>query len=234
MLLFGEGEEGNMSIKFSLLMTLLPFLLSSVNIKAQDFLDLRVPLFEVKNATMEEALAELKLRWKIQVCLEKAPKESEDEKEVPISVKLHNVTIREILDTLVKVDPKYSWEVYQSYLDRSATLINILPVGARDDPNNLMNIKVEKAVVRDMTPYNAINQIHYWVPDLAKKLHPGRSGGSGIYGIGSKVRIFKIYFEFEDLTVREILNEIALRSGGLGWVFEQVRKPTASYRWRVF
>lgn len=231
MLLFSEGEEGNMSIKFSLLLTLL---LSSVNIKAQDFLDLRVPLFEVKNATMEQALAELKLRWKIQVCLEKVPKESEDEKEATVSVKLENAAIREILDALVKVDPRYYWEVYKSHLDASASLINVRPVRAKDDPDNPMNMKVKKAVIKDVTPYNAINQIDYWIPDLAKKIHSGVGAGSGLYGIGSKVRIFKIYFEFEDLTVREILNEIALRSGGLGWFFEQVRKPTASYRWRVF
>jgi len=197
-------------------------------------LDLRVPLFEVENATMEKALTELKFRWRIQVCLEKVPKESEDEKEATISVKLENATVREVLEALVKADPRYYWEVYESYLDKSASLINILPVDAKADPNNPMNIKVEKAMIKDATPYSAIAGIDYWIPELVRKLHPHGVLGHAFYGIGAKVKVFKIYFEFEGLTVREILNEIALRSGGLGWIFEQVKKPTPSYRWRAF
>jgi len=222
-----------MSTKFLVLLTL-PFLRSPANVQAQDFLDLRVSLFEVQNVTLERALAELKLRWKIQVSFEKVPKESEDEKEASFSVKLENASIREILNALVKADPRYYWEAYESQLGGFGTLINILPVGAKADPDNPMNIKVEKAVIKDVTPYNAINQISSWIPELARKLHPGGTSGSGIYGIGAKVKIFKIYFEFEGLTVREILNEIALRSGGIGWVFEFVKKPSPVYRWRTF
>lgn len=210
------------------------FLLSAINIKAQDFTDLKVPFFEAKNATLEEALAQLKFRWKIQVCLEKVPKESSYEKEAAISVKRENASILEILDALVKADPRYYWEIYNSHLYTSASLINILPVGAKNDPDNPMNIKVEKAIIKDVTPYNAITQVDYWIPELAKKLHPGGIAGSALYGIGTKVRIFKIYFEFEDITVREILNEIALRSGGLSWVFEFVKKTPQSYRWKTF
>jgi hypothetical protein len=222
-----------MSIKFPLLLTL-PLLLPSVNIKGQDFLDLRVPFFEVKNVAMEEALVELKLRWMIQVCLEKVPKESEDEKEVTVSIKLENATIREILDALVKADPRYYWEVYDSHLNKSAKLINVLPVGAKGASDSPMTIKVKRAVIKDVTPNNAINQIDHWIPELVKKLHPEGLPGHAFYGIGARVRIFKIHFEFEDLTVREILNEIALRSGGISWVFESVKKPSQVYRWRTF
>ena len=228
-------ERGrSMRFRYKALLFLSLLLSYTTRIEAQDWVDLRVPSFEARNVTMQEALTQLR-RWNIPVCLEKVPKEITDEKEVTISIKLENASVREILDALVKADPRYLWEKYPSYLNRSISLINVLPVGAKEaTSDSIMNIKVKTGTVRDMTPEAAIQQVTYWIPELVKKFHPAGITGATMRGIGYKVQTFKVYFEFEDMTLREIMNEIALRSGGPNWVFEYIKGPSPSYQWKTF
>jgi hypothetical protein len=207
------------------------WILLSVNVAAQDVLDLQVPEFAVNRATMEEALKKLHL-WGIQVCLEKVSRQSEKE-DVKISISLHDASVREVLNALVSEDKRYTWERYRRENEAQDTnLINVLPIGAKEDSNNLMNIKIKKVAIKySNPPENIIPHIGHLVPELARKLYPGGVAGSMAAVIGSKVNLH-IDFEFEDMTVREILNEMALRTPGRGWVYEFVKSPQPTHRWR--
>ena len=218
-------------IRVSLLVVLCggPF---SPNVMAQDMLDLKVPKYEVRDVTIEEALRVLR-GWGIQICLEKAPQHGERE-DVRFSINLRDSTVREILNALVSADRRYAWERYQRYPGvptSSTNLVNVFPLKAKEDPSNLMNIRTKKAVIRGFyAPEYVIPYIHYFIPELASKLHPGGAAMSMIVGgIGGRMKL-QMNFEFEDMTVREILNEIALRTGGRGWIYEAEPTP----RWRVF
>jgi len=201
------------------------------NILAQDFLDLRIPKFEVKEATMEDALKKL-LTWGVQVCLEKAPGVI-NEGGRPITLKMRNASIRDILDALTR-DRGYYWERYRSVLDsRETNIINVLPLGAKEDKSNLMNIR-SKMVKLDAEPFEAISYIKRFVPELRDELmkkFPGGFVGSEIKVIGApRMRRYYVHLILEDVTVRQVLNEIALRSGGICWIY--VSHP--SYQWKPF
>jgi hypothetical protein len=202
---------------------------------AQDFLDLRVPEFEVTRATMEDALEKLNA-WGIRVCLEKVPLEA-DEEDVRFSVSLRDASVREILDALVKADKRYTWRRYKGYLPSVSTrtdLINVLPIDADKDPEYLTNIRAKKVIIKSppISPEGAIGYISYFVPEIVRKLYPGAIAGSILGDGGEKVKV-RVNFEFEDMTVREILNEIALRTVGRGWVYEVVKGPKPEHRWYV-
>jgi hypothetical protein len=200
---------------------------SSANVTAQDMLDLKIPKYDVTDATMEEALRELHA-WGIQVCLEKVSRQN-DEGEIRISVNLRNASVKEVLDALTVADKRYTWERYVR-----TNLINVFPVDGKEDPSYLMNLRTKKAVIKGFySPENIVPYISYFVPELGKKLHPGGAVISMISGgVGGKMKL-QIDFEFEDMTVREILNEIALRTAGKGWVYEFVKSPEPTHKWKV-
>jgi len=225
---FRLGSLGSSTI----MMTLLGALLLA-NAAPQDMLDLKIPKYEVRNATMEEALKKLHA-WGIQVCLEKVPRQTEAE-DVRFSVHLQDASVREVLNALVSADKRYTWERYQRSISDYTNLINVFPAGAKDDPDNLMNIRAKKVVLKypyPGLPEDVLPYVGYFVPEIARKLHPGGIAGSFLSVIGGKMNL-RIDFEFEDMTVREILNEIALRTAGKGWVYEFVKSPEPTHKWRV-
>jgi hypothetical protein len=207
------------------------FLFSSKTF-GQDFLELRIPKYEVKDATMERAV-EVLHAWGIQVCLEKVARQNEAE-DVRFSLSLEGATVREVLNALVLADKRYAWERYQRSSLVKTSLINVFPSGAKEDPSHLMNIRTKKAIIKGFhSPESVIPYISYFIPELASKLHPGGGAISMVFGgIGEKMKL-QIDFEFEDMTVREILNEIALRTVGRGWVYEVVKGPKPEHRWYV-
>ncbi|MGI8782229.1 MAG: hypothetical protein ACR2L2_01060 [Acidobacteriota bacterium] len=94
-----------------------------------------------------------------------------------------------------------------------------------------MNIRVKKVVIKGFdSPENALPQIGHLVPELFTRLYPGGVAGSGGGRVtGGNIQL-EIDFQFENMTVREILNEMALRTPSWGWLYE----PTPNPRWRIF
>ena len=220
------------------------FFFASSLLKAQDrpdILNLQIPQFAITNATMEEAVTKL-LAWGIQVGLEKAPV-SEEQQETKISLDLQSVSVRDILDHLVDSDSRYEWERYARDF-RPTRFINVFPSGAKKDGNNLMNIKTEETVTEgEGSPEEAIQYVRFWVSELSNRIYRSQLGAGQVGGIaGSRSRVIggpvelKADFVFRDLTVREILNEIALRTDGKGWVYEfdkSQQHPWSQHRWDV-
>jgi len=165
-------EVENMLSRFKLtlpgsivIMVMAFWVLSSVNVAAQDMLDLKIPKYEVNNVTMEEALRKLHA-WGIQVCLEKVPRQEGKEK-FTISVNLEGASVREVLNALVSEDKRYAWERYRRMSVSLTNLINVFPLGAKEDPNNLMNIKAREVVIKDIrSPEGMIPEI----PQMKKRI----------------------------------------------------------------
>ena len=214
------------------------FFFFASSLKAQDqpdILNLQIPQFAITNATMEEALRKL-LAWGIQVGLEKVPV-SEEQQEAKISLDLQSVSVRDILDHLVDADSRYEWEGYARHFPPTR-FINVFPSGAKKDGNNLMNIRTEETVIRDFTPTYVIQNIVTEVRELYHGIH-GRAidsvAGSYLTGVDSHIH-FEVNFEFRGVTVREILNEVALRTDGGGWVYEfdkSQQHAWSQHRWDV-
>jgi len=191
-----------------------------VNSEAQSFLDLKVDEFVVDKATIEEALAKLH-EYGIRVCLEKVPRPRGSE-EKRVSLQLSEVSIRNILDEIVKSDPRYEWEYVT--LPTGCDLVSVLPKGAKGDPEDLLNTKVAAFKVDDITIEEAISNIYDFCPELQQRIRYGGRAGSILRGIPMKGqrRVRKVSLLLENVTLREILNELICMSSnsGAGWLFE--------------
>lgn len=190
------------------------------NSEAQSFLDLKVDKFVVDKATIEEALAKLH-RYGIRVCLEKVPRPRSSE-EKRVSLELSEVSIRNILDEIVKADPRYEWEYVT--LPTGCDLVNVLPKGAKEDPEDLLNIEVVTFKVDDITIEKAISNIYDFCPELQRRIKYKGEAGSILMGIPMKGqrRVREVSLLLENVTLREILNELICMSSnsGAGWLFE--------------
>jgi len=185
-------------------------------------LDLKISSLSVKETTIVDILIKL-AEYGVLIGFEKG---CFKEKDHLISVDLKDSVIREALDTITDLDNRYTWRAYAiggGQLDKARSLIvNVFPRNKSRDPDWLMNIRVKKGAIKETSPSEAISQVALHIPELYEILYSNSGGitGSSLSGIGAKVQKFNINIEFEDLSVREILNEISLRSGGNGWIFE--------------
>ena len=118
--------------------------------------------------------------------------------------------------------------------------INVFPAGAKDEVNNLMNIRTEETVIGEDSPEWVIRGIAHRVREVHDKIYRSQPGDLPRGITGSRIGVvdaveLKAAFIFRDLTVREILNEIALRTDGKGWVYEfdQSQHRWSQHRWDV-
>ena len=197
--------------------------------------ELIVPFFQVSNQTMERALTQLH-GWGIRVCLEKAAEDLDAPGSGRISVNLENTKVNGILDALVAADRRYAWERYKRF-GRYANLINVFPSQARRDPDYIMNIKTGTVRMKmPGRPEELIPEIAESIPEIVNIVYPGGILGSSGRVIGGPVSL-EVEFEATGLTVREILNELALRNVEQGWLYEYVKDAPPFYtkhRWRLF
>ncbi|MBI1746219.1 MAG: hypothetical protein HYR55_06490 [Acidobacteria bacterium] len=233
----------NVSNKFKIALPLFIGLFISQNALSQDFLNLILPEFKIEQGTMEESLKKLRA-YGIQVCFEKVLRTNLEEREITFSLQLKNVSVKAVLDALIAADPRYYWERYHKLVMGLATtnLINVLPVRGKEAPDNLMNIRIKKFEVKEKEPIKIIHEIGELAPELAKRfreIYPGGKAGEEpgkVFGgpADLKIREYQINLRLDDVTVREILNEVALISGGLCWVFEGTKGRSPLYQWKAF
>lgn len=186
---------------------------------AQDFLDLTVPHFELKQVTLVQAVKALR-PYGLRVGLELRPAPPGEEL-ATFSLSLSNASIRSILDAIASRAGGYSWsEVKRPY---PTVMVNIFPADPKLRLDELMNLRVARFEVKgDVDPANAINQIGMRVPELAVLL-------GGFVGTSSSIKGEEFCLILQDTTLREVLNEIALRKPGLGWIFRPVGDPSAPH-----
>ncbi|MBI1746220.1 MAG: hypothetical protein HYR55_06495 [Acidobacteria bacterium] len=206
-------------------------------------IDFKIKSIAFEKATMREALAVLR-DYGIQVCLERVPLHNGEE-ETRISGQLSNVRVKDILEYLIHADPRYTYEIAE------CNIINIYPKNSKNNPEDLLNIKISEFEIRQYDLYNAITHIAQIAPELRaylqKMLKPGGVPGSNIRGEMDSLRP-KFSLKLTNLTVRDILNKIAeqsslINSGNrdfppIGWIYEFVideSSPLGGYpTWRIF
>lgn len=224
----------------------------------ESILHLKIESIRVENVNMEEALRLLRQKGtsRILIGFEKIP-HWEGEKDKKISFELINTTVEDILNRLCEADARYAYEVVND------VLINVFPVEAKSDPNNLLNIKVRNFEVDECVLLaNLVLQIGERAPELKEYLSMkaeeyarkrGRPTGNAGSILSGNSPLPKISLKLENVTVREILNAIVLydlklyheqkRPEGwppIGWKYEFIIDPDAPTglggypRWEMF
>lgn len=229
---------------------------------------LAVPVksFEVQHASMAEAL--LKLRSsdvsRVVIGFERIP-HREGEESGPISLTLTDTTLGEVVRRLCEADPRYEYQVVagQTMDTRlSGSMIEVRPKGSLKNPDNLLNVKVNdyKVDARSAGAIEAIERIAEDAPELREFLRhkheewvkktgrqPGGFPGSIMSG-NMPPPPFAI--ELDDVTVRQILDTISLKSiemfkegknyAPVGWEYDFTIHPNAPTglggypKWKAF
>lgn len=126
-------------------------------------------------------------------------------------------TVRETMDTIVKTNPEYRWQVDDG-------VINLLTV--HDEPT-LLNVRISKLKVEDARSVNTILSNLFDLPEvkgaIAKlQLIPGVKFIVGPIPMDPERRP-KYTVECEDVTVREALNAIVRVHGRAAWEYKEQR-----------
>jgi hypothetical protein len=91
----------------------------------------KVRRYEVQGVSIIEALRQLKLsvpEKTIILTVEVAPFDQEPEKNLTLA--LSDTTVKEVLDRIARLDPRYSYYVFRG------ELIHVFPIRAKDDPTD--------------------------------------------------------------------------------------------------
>ena len=190
-----------------------------------------IPVFKVKEVTMEKALGKLRV-WNILTSLEMAP----GEHPARFSLDIRNETVAQVLNAIVDAAGNYSWEPYQSSINPVTLvwIVNVFPRGAKEDESNLMNIRVPSLELKEVRPAEVIKRPYEFIRELARRYWELIGGPHGF--VRSDVISNDLFLTLklrdwradkipglEDRTVRDVLNEVSIRSG-IGWVYEPQRQ----------
>jgi hypothetical protein len=146
-------------------------------------------------------------------------------------------TVRQALMELTAKVPEYSFEAVAPHL------VNVFPAAARNDPNDLLNLKAGDVRLRMVLLTNFLGNPARFIPELKMALsggHPGCAIGPGLADTGPEVDI-----AIKGGTVREELNEVSEFSASLaeegkaeayGWAYLHELLPSPTHpanQWRV-
>jgi len=185
--------------------------------KHPSILRMKIDSFYVQNADIEEALRVLRRNDYTEILfgLEKVPRWWEGAEPTPITLRLNKPSLGEVLNKLCEIDQRYTYEVIDD------TLIHVFWKGAKDDPSNLLNMKIRTFSVHgNYTPGGVIVKTGEFAPELRAYLQEKRRQYHAQRGIppgspGHNMRgnmTPEFHLDLENSTVREILNAIVLYS----------------------
>jgi len=176
----------------------------------------KVAPFHIENEPMEEGLHVLRQTnlTKILIGFEKVA-HHQNEKERTVSLSLSDATVGEILDSLCQQDPRYTYQIVKGLL------IHVYPKNGMSDPAGLLSIRISRfSVEGKMPPAAIIQRIGELAPELASHMSNKRgeyyarrgplpgSPGSNVSGNMD----LQVSIHLENMSVREILNEVVLYS----------------------
>ena len=185
-------------------------------------LGVKVAAYDVRDVSIIEALRQLKQSVgdkEIILTLEVAP--FEEKVEENISLAISDGTVREVLEQIIRLDPRYAYSVFQG------ELIHVFPIRAKDDPNDLLNTKVKEFNISGVAYDRLLQYPDHYIPELGAEILR-RSKAGGVAGaMMSSTGVPSVSLEVRNATVRNILNEISLRAARttkarvtpLGWVY---------------
>jgi hypothetical protein len=191
----------------------------TTSVRTDDFpsnpaLSNRVAHFDLTDATLLDALSKLSfepiagLHLGIEEIIRDKSSEPTD-RSIRFSVSLHDVTVRDIIDTLCKSDRRYTWSV-------DGSSVNVYPRETVGDFSYLQNRDLDSIVLKNINgPSDALTSL--------MKLLPGEQLGYAGIGVNND------YPEpwsavFNHLTVRQLMNRLSEHNGPRGgWIWSGSR-----------
>jgi hypothetical protein len=208
------------NLKYFLLLLALTFTLSNVGASAQrsgaesnsKLLGTKVPEFELHNETLLDGL------WKLArgttpfgFGFEKVLKSRLSDPDVPdplLNLDLKDKAIREIFDALCKADSRYAWSMDQGTVD-------VFPEAVIGDTSYLLNRRLATFEIKNATDVqNGLLAIHRQLPPPLEQIAQAQAGGDDPWPPEPWT------VNFENVTVRQVVNRLAAHGGPYGiWIF---------------
>jgi hypothetical protein len=179
--------------------------LTAQSMTSEDVLDKRANLV-LDNASPVTLLRTLSATSRVPIGIETIPSDSGS----TVSIQIVDGTVRQVLDQIVKADPRYRWEVREG-------VINLLP-NERND--SLLDVTIVHFNFQDMDAEDVPAAI-LALPEVQAHLSAMRivaSKGVMYEGPVRKLPVFSI--TLSNVTVKEILNEILRRRYSNFWKVE--------------
>lgn len=180
--------------------------------RSQDPLDYRLPVFQVKDMGIIDAVSQLSLEpiEDLQLGVEEVlrDKVQDPPPQGPrFSLLLHNNTVREILDVLCSYDNRYMWS-------QDGRTINIYPKATVDDKSYLLNRSLQYITVTAiLNPEAGLTFLDKQLPPPREQLAYAGAGGDSSYNDPWT-------HAFEGLKVRQFINRLSEHMGShTTWVF---------------
>jgi hypothetical protein len=146
-------------------------------------------------------------------------------------------TVGTALKQIIRRLPPYEIEVVSGHL------VNLLPKGAKKDPENPMNLRIPSCNFEDVGLDTVLGAPRDVIPALDRALTPKPEPGKRVirlYVQGFNPSATPVTLHLKNVTVRDILNAAALaseksfsHSAPLGWVytFDPAKPLTSGYRY---
>jgi hypothetical protein len=205
---------------------------------------LGLPLFPVplvrQNVPLTQALSDVGAYVRNGYVLFGVELRLKDGKEPTVNVNLKpGSTLGDALRQILQQAPGYTFEVVSEHL------INIYPVGANQDPGDLLNLRVPRFDAVNAQLGDILTRPQEFIPELKARLvrrRPGEPGGYGLSVLSSVGPTFTLHLR--RVTVRQILNAVTKATekfpaerSPLGWACTFKADPTLPaggvYTWDV-
>ncbi|MFQ5664111.1 MAG: hypothetical protein ACE5HL_09780 [Terriglobia bacterium] len=171
---------------------------------------MNLPIFPVRlvreNIALTEALAEVGVRVREGYVLFGIEVHLKEGKEPTVRLELEpGSTLGDALRQIFRQLPNYRFEI------AGERLINIYPVGAKEDPDDILNVHVARFDVVDEQPSSLLSRPKDFIPELKDRLTPERTGPprpSGYFGVVPTGTGPTVTVHLRNVTVRQILNAV--------------------------
>jgi hypothetical protein len=175
-------------------------------------LDYKLASFEAEDVTFVEAISKLSLLQieGLHLGLEEVLRESPSgplPRDPRFSIRVHNNTVRQVLDRLCDYDGRYIWA-------EDGSTINVYPKETVSNPSYLLNRRLEVITVTAIpNPQQALTFLDKQLPPPREQLaYAGVGGDSNYEALWTQT--------FRELTVRQFINRLSEHMGPhTSWIF---------------
>ncbi len=192
----------------------LSFILEAGAFSQPDILNQQVRAAAIKGETIDQVLNLLTSEYGIPIGIELAdPKHSPRRK---IDLDLPETTVKGFLDSVVTIDPRYTWKL-------EAGVIHVWPLAGRDTVvASLLDTKISHFAVADRASRYQIHNDILNLPEIKSKLVVANVSPMIFLNFSSMDRLEKeVVFYESDLTLRELLDKLAQKTKINRWVIRR-------------
>jgi hypothetical protein len=187
-----------------------------------ELLDKKVTL--VLNHFDEElVLRTLAMRAKVAIGFEAICKNTGTKEARTININVKKGTVRDVLDAFIKENPRYRWELVNG-------IINVLP---RESQDSILEIMVHNFNLSNMN-VDELSLAIADLPEISAKLNKMKvSPAKVLVDTGEPKETPRFSITLQDLTLREILNELLRKGHSNYWAVERYGTNNEYIRFRL-